>query len=91
MSTITVDDKIREALELNAAYRGLTLSDYLKLIATTDAPARTAERSLTEILAPVLAEARLSTPEPRSAPADPLKAGFDAAMTEKYRKQGFNL
>ena len=95
MSTITVDDKIRKALEMNAAYRGLTLPDYLKLIAKTDATthleAGAVDRSLAEVLGPILAEARQKTFEPRQASVDPSKAGFDAAMTEKYRKQGFNL
>lgn len=54
MSTITMDDKIREASRMNAACRGLTLPDYLELIATTDASthpeAGAAERSLAEML-----------------------------------------
>lgn len=95
MTTITLEEKTREALEMNAACRGLTLPDYLALIAKSDGSPQGssvgADRSLADVLGPILAEARQATFVPRQPSTDSAKSGFDAAMIEKYRKQGFNL
>lgn len=95
MTTITLEEKTREALEMNAACRGLTLPDYLALIAKSDgSPSGSSvgvDRLLADVLGPILAEARQATFVPRQPSTNPVKSGFDAALTEKFRKQGFNL
>ena len=94
MSTITIDDETREALEASAAEHGMSLPDYLRLVAGTySRPGGNSAdgRSLAESLAPAILAAGRKKHEPRPASADTSKAAFDAVMTEKYRKQGFNL
>ncbi len=46
------------------------------------------EVSLADLLKPIIMEARSKLRKPRLAPMDSLKREFDAAMVEKYRKQG---
>ncbi len=93
MSSIQVEDDVRAALEANAAARGLSLSNYLALLARQETSAKTPSNtdSLAELLCPIIAEAKGKVLHPRTPPCDASKSQFHEIMTEKYRKQGFNV
>jgi hypothetical protein len=93
MSSIQIEDHVRVALESIAAAKGLSLSDYLAAVAASDSATALppTQQSLADLIAPIIAEARINRAEPRMTPADAMQSEFDAAIVEKYRKQGFNL
>jgi hypothetical protein len=93
MSTITVDDETRLALEALARACGLTLADYLKRVAHGGAPEVNAsdderQRTLRERLRQRIAAAETLEFE-QGVASDPGRAtGFAAAMVRKYRPAG---
>jgi hypothetical protein len=93
MSTITIDDETRLALESLARACGLTLADYLKRVAQDLSPRVNADeddrqRTLRERLKQRIAAAEALEFE-QGVASDPGHAtGFAAAMLRKYRPAG---
>jgi antitoxin component of RelBE/YafQ-DinJ toxin-antitoxin module len=88
MSTITVDDQTKTALEANAKGRGLPLAEYLRIVARADAlPVDTNDEArqieLRRRMMRCIDEARGQTPQPNR----PLgqSGEFADAMFAKYR------
>lgn len=93
MSTITIDDETRLALEAMARACGLTLGDYLKRLARRSAPGLDAgdderQRMLRERLKQRIAAAEALAFEQGAASEPERATGFAAAMLRKYRPAG---
>jgi hypothetical protein len=92
MSTISIEDDIRRALEANAARRGLSLSEYLKVMASADAGAcangdeRSEPQMLRARLRNRILEAEGLSPEPTR--LNGAAADFADAAARKHKRIG---
>lgn len=89
MSSLPIDDNLRKALESNARRRGLSLPDYLRLVADTDDVAPSDEQHQADLRQRLLARinaAEQVEPDPLTSPAVTGRAAdFAAAVIKKFR------